>query len=859
MKDFRKEYKPKEIEDKWQKIWEESGIYKLPEFKDLDKTKPKMHILDMFPYPSGEGLHAGHSKIFTASDVLARYKRMQGYNVLHATGWDAFGLPAEQYALKNKVNPKISTQKNIDTFRRQMKSLGLSYDFDREVNTTDPSFYKWTQWAFLKMYEKGLVKEVYEPINWCPSCKTGLANEDLEDGKCERCGSVVEKKPLRQYSIEITKYADRLLSGLENLNWKENIKDLQRNWIGRNYGIKYKLKVKESDLKIETYSTHFEAFYADTFAVIAADHKLLPELLSGIENKDEILEFAKQIVEKKNKLGFKELEDHEGIFTGRYLLDPITSTELPLWISSYALSDYGTGIIKCSAHDTRDFSFAKKYNLPLRVVMHPENVTEEEKSKIDNLEYCFNDFNNAQLFLPEKFNGHNPKSSHEEILNYLVDSGYGEKSTQYKLRDWVFARQRYWGEPFPLVHIHDGVGNKSILTVDESDLPVLLPEVEEYEPTGTGESPLANIDTWVNVRGYINEKGNFKEIKKDEEEEFVKNNIGAEIINAKRETNTMPQWAGSSWYWLRYMDAHNDSRLVGKEEEEYFGQVDVYLGGLEHATRHLIYGRFWNKFLYDIGAISTDEPFDRLEAVGLVLGSDGTKMSKRLGNVVNPDDVSAKWGVDTLRLYLLFMGPYHDSVSWNDANLIGPRRFVERVWAMQYKINNEFIDKDKVIVELNKTIKKVSEDNEKLSYNTAVAQLMILINTIDKENVYEGGLSGVSAETYFTLLKLLSPYIPFVVEEIWTQLGGQGSIHSQSWPTYDETKIRDVNVKIAFQVNGKLRDVIEVSADSSQEYVHEQLLENEMYKKWVLSSDVSASGEVKKVIFVNNKIINFIV
>jgi leucyl-tRNA synthetase len=816
---MKKDYKPKEIEDKWQKIWEESELYKLPDLKSLDKSKPKMHVLDMFPYPSGEGLHVGHSKIFTASDVYARMKRMQGYNVLHATGWDAFGLPAEQYAIKNKVNPKISTQKNIDTFRRQMKMLGLSYDWSREVNTTSPEFYKWTQWIFLKLWEKGLVKEVYEPINWCPSCKTGLANEDLEDGTCERCHSVVEKKPLRQYSIEITKYADKLLSGLDDLPWKENIKDLQRNWIGKSEGaeIDFEIKASEFESKFTIFTTRPDTLFGCTYCVLSPEHVLVSEMLQTdvVENK---IDVEKYIQEVKNKTEIERTalgKEKTGVkLEGVYAINPANKKQVPVYIADYVLANYGTGaIMAVPAHDERDYEFAKKFSIQI-------------------LDVPFVD-----------------------VVEVLKLTG-GKMVSKYKLRDWVFARQRYWGEPFPLVHIHDGVGNKNILTVDEADLPVLLPDVEDYEPTGTGESPLANIDEWVNVRGYITDKNTFKVVEKNNEEEFTKSNPSKEIVNAKRETNTMPQWAGSSWYWLRYMDPRNTERFVGVEEEKYFGQVDMYLGGLEHATRHLIYARFWHQFLYDIGELATPEPFGRLEAVGLVLAEGGSKMSKRSGNVINPDDIAGKWGVDTLRLYLLFMGPYHDSVSWNSNNLIGPRRFIERVWAMGEMVNNEFVDKESVIVELNKTIKKVTEDNEKLSYNTGVSQLMILLNTIEKENVYEGGIKGVSFETYKTLLKLLSVYCPFVTEEIWANLGQQDSIHLAEWPHHDEAKIVDANVKIAFQVNGKLRDLIEVPADSLQEYVQEQLLSNEMYKKWVTGSEI---GEAKKVIFVKNKIINFIV
>lgn len=614
------------------------------------------------------------------------------------------------------------------------------------------------------------------------------------------------------------------------LEWKEGIKEMQRNWIGKNEGIKYKLKVKDTDIEVETYSTHFEAFYADTFAVIAADHKMLEKLVKGVEDEIEILKNAKEIVDQKAKAGFRELEDHTGIFTGRYLVDPITGKDLPLWISSYALSDYGTGIIKCSAHDTRDFAFAKKYNLPLRVVMYPKDADEKTKKEIDNFEFCYNDFENAVLTLPTEFNGKNPKNAHTEILNYLVDKGYGEKSTQYKLKDWVFARQRYWGEPFPIVFDEN---HKSYVVAD-SELPVVLPDVKEYEPTGNGESPLANITEWVEVYGEINKDG-----------EFVGKKNGKKFY---RETNTMPQWAGSSWYWLRYMDPHNSERLVGSEEEKYWTSngfpVDMYIGGMEHATRHLIYGRFWNQFLFDKGVISTPEPFKRLETVGLVLGKGGVKMSKRLGNVVNPDDVVKQFGADTLRLYIAFAGDFHDSFAWDEKSIVGPRRFIERVWAFQYKLSDDN-DSSEIETVLHQTIKKVSLDLELLKFNTAIAQLMIFVNSIDK-------VQYISRKTYKTLIQMLSPLAPFVAEELWSRIGEIGSVHTSAWPEFDEAKAKEKNVNIAVQINGKLRDVFGVSVDTPDEEVISMAKKTDGYQKWV------GQAEPKKIIVIKNKIVNVV-
>lgn len=1116
-------YTPKAIEGKWAKVWDETKAFKA---EGIDSSRPKVHVLDMFPYPSGEGLHIGHAKVFTASDVYARFKRMQGYNVLHATGWDAFGLPAEQYALKNKVHPKDTTKKNTDTFRRQMKLLGLSYDWDREINTTDSKFYKWTQWIFLQLWNKGLVKEVYEPINWCPSCKTGLANEDLEGNVCERCGTIVEKRPLRQFSIEITKYAEKLLDGLNDLDWKENVKDLERNWIGKSEGAeiefqfkkagtplrpeytddvqspkdglkttnrkgvmilikhwgedKYLLNISEkynwkilftggieegesvyeaarrevleetgySDIKsiakinfahtdnfervhkgdnarveqtnilvelasgeqvardaeesaahklewhtreemsqiinrrnhkfvfdfattgeysnfenvfsgykaedyfavnksFTIFTTRPDTLFGCTYCVMAPEHALVSEMLTSgqIENKAEVEKYIEEVKLKTEIERSAEGREKTGVeLKGVKAVNPANNEEVPIFIADYVLATYGTGaIMAVPAHDERDFEFAKKYNICVKPVVlasdkaysfimgtdeinemdlqnlgceilektkdgffkvsFPFSIIEDYKKFIvDRMTPGFwNEFSHHNGFCfifkhkdgsieefelnPENnnkideygmtFNGEKPKDIPENVYSWLaknslyktilcsanygmlINSGKfdgmeseeakkaitdfvrGKMVTKYKLRDWVFARQRYWGEPFPLVHIHDGVGNKNIVPVDESDLPVVLPDVKDYEPTGTGESPLANIEEWVNVEGYITDKGTFKLLSDGESAP-----TGKVVVKAKRETNTMPQWAGSSWYWLRYMDPTNSERFVGRDEEKYWGQVDIYLGGMEHATRHLIYGRFWHRFLYDIGELTTPEPFKRLEAVGLVLGEGGVKMSKRLGNVINPDDVADQWGVDTLRTYILFMGPYHDSVAWNSKNLIGPRRFIERVWSMQYELGEGELSKEADIL-LNQTIKKLTEDNEALRFNTGVSALMILFNALEKETV--------SKENYLTFLKLLAPYAPFMAEEIWQILGQSESIHHSSWPTFDLSKLESANVTIAVQYNGKVRETIQAPNNATQEEVERLVKSSVSYTKWV------GDKEVKKVIFVPNKIINLIV
>ncbi len=972
-------YSPKDIENKWKDYWLEHKIYKT----EIDKSKEKMHVLDMFPYPSGEGLHAGHCKVFSASDAYARFKRMQGYNVLHATGWDAFGLPAEQYALKNKVHPKQTTKTNTENYKRQMQLMGLSYDWDREINTTDPKFYKWTQWIFLELYKKGLVFESYEPINWCPSCKTGLANEDLEDGKCERCGSVVEKKPIRQWVIRITDYAEKLLKGVDDLEWKESIKELQRNWIGKSEGaeIDFELKSKEGvsySNKFTIFTTRPDTLFGCTYTVFAPEHALVREMLDKniIKNKEEVEKYIDEVKNKTEIERSAEGKEKTGVrLEGVAAINPANKKAVPVYIADYVMASYGSGaIMAVPAHDARDLEFAVKYNIEVLNVIEPvytredalsikdfkiknkivaivenekeeilivnwgpkmggklflggtieegekpeetalrelkeetgytdikiisvsdesfdykyfahskgvafnaitkfvhiklnslekieQKLEEDEKNKFEiewlnkNIaekevvevlhKYAFDKFilnkvyaGSGKLHNSENFNGMFSEEAGRKIVEYVG----GKMVTKYKLRDWVFARQRYWGEPFPIVFNKE----HKPFPVAASELPVELPDVKEYEPTGNGESPLANIKDWVEVRGVINEAG-----------EFIKNESGEMFY---RETNTMPQWAGSSWYWLRYMDPNNENRFVGIEEEKYWSgkdqTVDMYLGGMEHATRHLIYGRFWHQFLFDLGYVTAPEPFKRLEAVGLVLAEDGSKMSKRSGNVVNPDDVVERFGADTMRVYLFFMGPYHDSVSWNEKNIIGSRRFLERVWALQYSVNNEFIDTPEVIKELHKTIKKVGLDIEKLGFNTAISQLMILLNKIEKENVYAGGLFGVSFETYSIFLKLLAPFAPFMTEEIFASFGGitksVKSIHLSNWPKYDEVKIIDENVTLAVQINGKLRGEIKVNVDEEELQVLELLKVQDFYQKW------TENKEPKKIIIVKNKIVNVV-
>ncbi len=809
---MKKGYEPKKIEGKWQKYWEKNGTYR------QYKRSKKQYVLDMFPYPSGAGLHVGHPKGYIASDVYARFKQLEGYGVLHPMGWDAFGLPAEQYAIKNKVHPSVAVKKNIATFKKQLEKIGFTYDWDREINTTDPEYYRWTQWIFLQMYHKGLAYQSFDPINWCPSCQTGLANEDLEQGRCERCGTLVEKRPMRQWVLKITAYADKMLRDLSKLDWPEGIKEAQRNWIGRSEGMVFTSPVKDTKLKIETFSAHFEAFAADTFVVIAPDHPLLPKLLDGIAEKEAILKQCEEMVRKREAAGYETEKESEGIFTGRYTIDPVGNGELPIWVASYALADYGTGIVKCSAHDERDFAFAQKYGIRLKPVLFPEDKAKREQVK--KLEYCYTDMEAGILMEPAPFQGKKSGESRQDIIAYLVKNKLARKKTTYKMRDWVFSRQRYWGEPIPIIHC-EACG---VVPVPEKDLPVMLPKVKAYEPAGTGESPLATIASWVNV--------------------LCPTCKGP----AKRETNTMPQWAGSSWYYLRFIDTENQKALVDKKKEEKMMPVDVYVGG-DHATRHLIYARFWHKFLYDQGRVSTPEPFKRLEFLGLILASDGRKMSKRWGNVINPNDVIDQFGADAFRLYEMFMGPFTQHIAWNTNGVVGTRRFLEKVWRLQEKVvasKQKGVSEDKNIESLlHQTIKKVGEDIEAFKFNTAISSLMILVNAFEKEPV-------IQKSRFEILLILLSPFAPHMTEELWHELGEKKSIFLAEWPKYDKKKIVADSVNVAVQVNGKVRAVLAIESGMSEDEVKAMALADANVQIYL------AGKSVRKVIYVPGKIVSIV-
>ena len=821
-------YNPRKIEKKWQKIWEDSGIYKT---KDISK-KPKFYCLDMFPYPSGAGLHVGHVRGYIATDITARMKMMQGYNILHPMGWDAFGLPAENYAIKHKIHPEIAVKKNIKNFKRQLSKIGFTYDWSREINTTDPNYYKWTQWIFLQMFKRGLVFESFEPINWCPSCKTGLANEDLERGRCERCGTIVEKKPLRQWIIKITKYAERLLKDLKDLKWPENIMKMQKDWIGKSEGVEFEMKVfangRELKEKIKVFTTRIDTVFGMTYVVLAPENKILEKLKDKIKNYKEIEKYKKEVEAKlaeereKEKTGIK----IEGILAE----NPFNKEKIPIFVSEYVLADYATGsVMAVPAHDERDFEFAKKFNLKIKKVIEGGQKENE----------CYT--GEGILINSGKFSQLSSREAKEKMADWLEKKGIGKRKVYYKLRDWVFARQRYWGEPFPLVFCENckkkilekkykkGEFNKGELLnpgwicVPEKDLPVLLPKVKYYEPTGTGESPLAKIEKWVNTKCP---------------------KCGS---SAKRETNTMPQWAGSCWYYLRYIDPKNKKELVSKKKERYWMPVDLYVGGTEHATRHLIYARFWHKFLYDIGVVSTKEPFLRLKSVGIVLGPDSRKMSKRYGNVVNPDDICKKYGADSLRIYEMFMGPFDQRIAWQEKGVVGARRFLERVWKMQFKVSsNVKIQNLKLISLLHKTIKKVTEDIENFKFNTAISQLMIFANELEKEK-------RIQKSIFEDFLKLLSPFAPHITEEIWQKLGHKKSIFLNSWPRYNEKLIKEEKITLVIQVNGKVRDKIEVETSISKEKAKEIALSREKIKKWIKGK------EIKKIIFVPGKLINIVV
>ncbi|WP_242310142.1 leucine--tRNA ligase [Bacillus cereus group sp. BfR-BA-01524] len=794
-----------DIEKKWQGYWEENKTFRTPD----ETEKPKFYALDMFPYPSGAGLHVGHPEGYTATDILSRMKRMQGYNVLHPMGWDAFGLPAEQYALDTGNSPAEFTEININTFRNQIKALGFSYDWDREVNTTDPNYYKWTQWIFLKLFEKGLAYVDEVPVNWCPALGTVLANEEIIDGKSERGGHPVERRPMRQWMLKITAYGDRLLEDLDELDWPESLKDMQRNWIGRSEGAEVHFNIDGTDEKFTVFTTRPDTLFGATYCVLAPEHALVAEITTA--EQKEAVEAYINAVKMKSDLERTELaKEKTGVFTGAYAVNPVNGEKLPIWIADYVLATYGTGaVMAVPAHDERDYEFASVFNLPMKEVVKGGDITKEV--------YTGDGAHVNSAFL----DGLNKEEAIAKMIEWLEVTSAGNQKVTYRLRDWLFSRQRYWGEPIPVIHWEDG----TMTAVKEEELPLVLPKTENIRPSGTGESPLANIDEWVNVVDLETGK------------------------KGRRETNTMPQWAGSCWYYLRYIDPNNSEALVDPEKVKQWLPVDIYIGGAEHAVLHLLYARFWHKVLYDIGVVPTKEPFQQLFNQGMILGENNEKMSKSKGNVVNPDDIVASHGADTLRLYEMFMGPLDASIAWSENGLDGARRFLDRVWRLFIQDSGELSEKitDAPNKELEKayhqTVKKVTEDYVELRFNTAISQMMVFINdaykaeTLPKEYV-EG------------FVKMIAPVAPHIGEELWSKLGYNETITYASWPTFDEAKLVEDEVEIVVQVMGKVRAKLTMSKDASKDEMEKLALE--------AIQDQIEGKTVRKVIVVPGKLVNIV-
>lgn len=842
-----------EIEPKWQKFWEENKTFKVSEDEKYPKNK-RMYVLDMFPYPSAAGLHVGHPEGYTATDIYCRYLRMNGYNVLHPMGYDAFGLPAENYAIKTGTHPKITTNENINHFTQQIKSLGFSYDWDRCVSTCEPEYYKWTQWIFLQLFKKGLAYEAQTPINWCPSCMTGLANEEVKEGRCERCGTQVTHKTIRQWILKITDYADRLDKDLDSLDWPESVKLMQHNWIGKSTGAEVTFTVADKDgkpteKKLTVYTTRCDTLFGATYMVVSPEHKIVPEITTA-EQKTSVEAYI-EAAAKKSDLERTDLnKDKTGVFSGSYAINPVNGKLIPIWIADYVLISYGTGaIMAVPAHDTRDWEFAKKFNLPIIEVLKSEVDVQKQAWTEDGVHV------NSEFL-----NGLNKKDAINKMLEFLEEKKIGKKAVNYKLRDWVFSRQRYWGEPIPLIHCPEC----GTVPVPEEELPLRLPEVKSYQPTGTGESPLAAIDSWVNCKCP---------------------KCGG---NAKRETNTMPQWGGSCWYYLRYLDPHNQKQFCSPEAEKYWMPVDLYIGGAEHAVLHLLYARFWHKVLYDLGVVSTKEPFQRLVNQGMITSfafqranktlvpvdevekrDDGNfyekktgekleqivaKMSKSLKNVVNPDDEIKAYGADSVRMYEMFMGPLTMSKPWSTQGIVGIHRFLEKVWAISEKpisdvdISGKLADEKLISARKTfaQTVKKVTADTASLNFNTAISQMMIFINEISK-------LDSVPKAIWQDFVKILSPYAPHLGEELWHKLGNNESIAYVQWPVVNEDFAKDEEKTIVVMINGKLRGKFKAAPDSSDETLRSAAENNEDAKKFL------EGKTIVKCVIVKDKLVNFVV
>jgi len=809
-------YNHKKIEPKWQKYWEKNST-----FVTSEDSKPKYYVLDMFPYPSGSGLHVGHALGYVATDIVARFKRMKGFNVLHPMGWDAFGLPAEQYAIKTGTHPSITTSQNIQNFKRQINQLGFSYDWSREINTTDPEYYKWTQWIFLQLYNQGLAYQEEVAVNWCPELRAVLANEEVVDGKSDIGGHPVYRTPMKQWVLKITKYAESLLNGLEDLDWPENIKELQKNWIGKSEGVEINFSIKNSSEEpIKVYTTRSDTLFGATYMVIAPEHPLVDKIVTE-EQKTAVEKYTKETQQKSDFDRTEINKNKTGIFTGSYAINPLSKEEMEIWVADYVLISYGTGaIMAVPGHDERDWEFAKKYDLPIKEVVKGGDVTKG----------AFIDKGNAIIVNSShpdtlSIDGLTVEEAIKKTIQYIEEKELGTGAVNYKLRDWLFSRQRYWGEPFPIIHTDDGPK-----TVEEENLPVMLPEVENYKPSDDGKSPLSTIKDWVELK---DSSGN---------------------IVGLRETNTMPQWAGSCWYYLRFIDPLNTDNSWSKKKEKYWMPVDLYIGGQEHAVLHLLYARFWHHVLYDLGLVSTKEPFKKLYNQGMILGDDGAKMSKSRGNVVNPDDIIDEYGADSMRLYEMFMGPLNKSKPWNTKGLQGCYRFINKLWSIivneEGKLSSNIIDKNtdnKETIHLHHTtIKKVGNDVENLHFNTAVSQLMIYSNhlqTVDK----------IPREFVSDLVKIIAPFVPHLAEELWSLLGNKNSLAYENWPDYDEKLTQTDEVTVVVQVNGKLRANITLAKDSDETTAVDAALALEKVANY------TSKGSIVKTVYIANRLLNFVV
>ena len=799
-------YNHKVVEKKWQKVWDDEKAFAATN----DYSKPKYYALVEFPYPSGQGLHVGHPRPYTALDIVARKRRMQGYNVLYPMGWDAFGLPTENYAIKNKIHPKIVTENNVKHFKDQLHSLGYSFDWDREINTTDPKYYKWTQWIFLKLFKAGLAYKKEMPINWCTSCKVGLANEEVVNGVCERCGAPVVRKVKSEWMLKITDYADKLIEGLNDVDYIERVKVSQKNWIGRSTGAEVDFQIKDTEDKLRIYTTRCDTLFGVTYMVVSPEHPYLDKYKDQIKNWEEIVAYREQASRKSDFERAELAKDKTGVaIDGLTAINPVNGKEVPIWVSDYVLMSYGTGaIMAVPAHDERDWEFAKKFHLPII------QVVAKNGEEVDVNEAAFTDVATGVLINSDFLNGLEVKDAKEKMIKFLEEKGIGQAKTNYKLRDWVFSRQRYWGEPIPIVHC-DKCG---YVPIDESELPLLLPEVESYMPTDNGESPLAVMTDWVNTTCPC---------------------CGGP---AKRETDTMPQWAGSSWYFLRYTDPHNDKALASPEALKYWLPVDWYNGGMEHTTLHLLYSRFWHKFLYDQGVVPTPEPYQKRTSHGMILGENGEKMSKSRGNVVNPDDIVQEYGADTLRTYEMFIGAFDLAASWSEDGVKGCRRFLDRVWKLQDLMTDEEGYSKDLETKMHQTIKKVSNDFENLKYNTAIAAMMTLLNDFYKKgSITRGELK--------TLIILLNPVAPHITEEMWQIIGFEGRVYQQTWPEFDEAKTVESSVEIAVQINGKVKGTLGIQKDDPKDQVIAKAKE-------VIADKLT--GNIIKEIYVPGRLVNIV-